>query len=289
MNKKNYITPSSLEEVLGILSKKNGKSTVIAGGTDLIIRMRSQSIELGNIVDLRLLPLDYIKVEGDFILLGACVKHNAVIESQLLSKYCPALIEAAKQIAGPSIRNQGTIGGNLVNASPAADLAPPLLIYDTSVVLVKAGSKREVPLTDFFISPGETILADDEILTEVRIPVIYSNTAAKFIKLGKRNAMTISVVTTAVRLTMDQMGHISQARIALGAVSSKPIRAKQAEEILKGKFPSVELFIEAGQIAGRESSPVSDIRASAEYRRKMVSVLTKRALVTAWNEIRKEV
>jgi carbon-monoxide dehydrogenase medium subunit len=289
LDEKKYIAPASIKEALNILSKKNGRTTIIAGGTDLIPRMRSQDIKPGKIVDLRSLALDYIKVEGDYICLGACVTHDGIVESELLSKYCPALVEAASEIADPPIRNRGTVGGNLVNASPAADLAPPLLIYDASVFLIKKGLERVVPLMEFFIGPGETILADGELLTEIHIPVISSNTAAKYIKLGNRNAMSISVVTTAVRLTMDPKGRISQARIALGAVSSKPIRAEKAEETLKGKLPSSDLFIEVGQIAGSECSPISDIRASAEYRRKMISVLTKRALEIVWNEIRKEV
>lgn len=288
MNNKNYFVPVSIEKTLSILSKQNGKTTIIAGGTDLIPRVRSQKIELGRIIDLRLLPLNYIEVVGECIRLGACVTHNTIVESELLTEYCPALVEAANAIAGPPIRNRGTVGGNLVNASPAADLAPPLLVYDAHVVLIKTGSERVVPLTKFFIGPGETILADDEILTEVRIPMVSSETAAKFIKLGKRNAMTISLVTVAARLTMAQQGYINQARIALGAVSSTPMRAEKAEEALKGELPSVELFEKAGLVAGRETAPISDVRASAEYRRKMVSVLTRRALIAVWNSLGEE-
>lgn len=284
MNKPDYLAPTSLEEALETMGQQTEGVQIIAGGTDLVPRMRSRVIEPKLLVDLRLLNLDGIEKTADGIRIGASATHTDILESDLLAEHCPALCEAAADIAGPPIRNRGTVGGNLVNASPAADLAPPLLVYDAVVILAKAGSKREIPLVDFFTGPGQTVLAADELLTEIRIPPVPPNTTSKFIKLGKRKAMAVAVVSAAARLTIDQAGKISQARIALGSVAPTPIRARKAEASLEGQSPSSDLFTEAGQIARSESSPISDIRASGSYRKKMVAVLTRRALEAAWQQ-----
>lgn len=284
MNKPDYLAPTSLEEALETVGQQTEGVQIIAGGTDLVPRMRSRVIEPKLLVDLRLLNLDGIEKTADGIRIGASATHTDILESDLLAEHCPALCEAAADIAGPPIRNRGTVGGNLVNASPAADLAPPLLVYDAVVILAKAGSKREIPLVDFFTGPGQTVLAADELLTEIRIPAVPPNTTSKFIKLGKRKAMAVAVVSAAARLTIDQAGKISQARIALGSVAPTPIRARKAEASLEGQSPSSDLFTEAGQIARSESSPISDIRASGSYRKKMVAVLTRRALEAAWQQ-----
>lgn len=284
MNKPDYLAPTSLEEALETVGQQTEGVQIIAGGTDLVPRMRSRVIEPKLLVDLRLLNLDGIEKTADGIRIGASATHTDILESDLLAEHCPALCEAAADIAGPPIRNRGTVGGNLVNASPAADLAPPLLVYDAVVILAKAGSKREIPLVDFFTGPGQTVLAADELLTEIRIPAVPPNTTSKFIKLGKRKAMAVAVVSAAARLTIDEAGKISQARIALGSVAPTPIRARKAEASLEGQSPSSDLFTEAGQIARSESSPISDIRASGSYRKKMVAVLTRRALEAAWQQ-----
>lgn len=281
MNKPDYLAPSTLEEALETLGEQNDGTQIIAGGTDLVPRMRSRVVEPALLVDLRLLNLDGIELTADGIRIGASATHTDILESALLAEQCPALSEAAADIAGPPIRNRGTVGGNLVNASPAADLAPPLLVYDALVILAKAGSTREIPLVDFFTGPGQTELAADEILTEIRIPAVPPNTTSKFIKLGKRKAMAVAVVSVAARLTLDGAGQISGARIAMGSVAPTPMRAPQAEAALEGQSPSVELFKKAAEIAKTESAPISDIRASGDYRKKMVAVLTRRALEAA--------
>jgi carbon-monoxide dehydrogenase medium subunit len=285
MNKPDYLAPQTLTEALDILRQQAEDVHIIAGGTDLVPRMRSRVVEPMLLVDLRLLGLGGINSTGDGIRIGAGATHTDILESALLAEHCPALGESAADIAGPPIRNRGTVGGNLVNASPAADLAPPLLVYDAQVILEKAESKRKIPLVDFFSSPGQTVLAPDEILTEIHIPLPLVNTTSKFIKLGKRKAMAVAVVSVAARLTLDEAGNISQARIALGSVAPTPIRAHRAEAALEGKSPSVDLFTEAGQIAKNESTPISDIRASGDYRKKMVAVLTRRALEAAWQQL----
>ncbi len=285
MNKPDYLAPQSLSEALRTIGEKPTGVHIIAGGTDLIPRMRSGVVEPSLLVDLRLLGLDGIEMSGDGILIGASTTHTEVLESALLAKYCPALVESAKDIAAPPIRNRGTVGGNLVNASPSADLVPPLLVYDALVVLANPDFEREVPLTEFFIGPGRTVLDADEILTEVRIPAIPKRTSSAFVKLGKRRAMAIAVVSAAARLTLDEAGIITQARIALGSVAPTPIRATKAEASLIGQTPNADCLAEAGQIASTEAVPISDLRASGEYRAKMIAVLTRRALAACWQRI----
>ncbi len=285
MNKPDYLAPRSLAEALKALGEKPNGVQIIAGGTDLIPRMRSGVVEPSLLVDLRLLGLDGIEMHGNGIRMGASTTHTGVLESALLAEYCPALVESAKDIAGPPIRNRGTVGGNLVNASPAADLAPPLLVYDALVVLAQSDFESEVSIAEFFTGPGQTMLAMGEILTEVRIPAIPKRTSSAFIKLGKRRAMAIAVVSAAARLTLNEVGVITQARIALGSVAPTPIRSMKAEASLIGQTPNADLFAEAGQIASTEVTPISDLRASGEYRGKMVAVLTRRALAACWKRI----
>jgi carbon-monoxide dehydrogenase medium subunit len=285
MNRPDYLAPQTLSEALEAIEQQTDGVQIIAGGTDLIPRMRARMVAPSLLVDLRLLGLDGIEIVEEEIRIGTRTTHTDILESELLAEQCPALVEATKDIAGPPVRNRGTIGGNLVNASPAADLAPPLLIHDAKVILVKANVEREVPLAEFFTGPGQTVLAKDEILTEIRMALIPQNTASKFIKLGKRKAMAIAVVSAAARLTLDEAGKIAQARIALGSVAPIPLRAIKAEGVLTGQVPSETLFAEAGQVASSEANPISDLRASGEYRKKMVAVLTRRALMSAWQKL----
>jgi carbon-monoxide dehydrogenase medium subunit len=245
MNKPDYLAPQTLAEALDALGKHPHGVQLIAGGTDLVPQMRSKMVQPELLVDLRLLGLEGIEMTGDGIRIGARATHTDILESDLLAEHCPALVESAADIAGPPIRNRGTVGGNLVNASPAADLAPPLLVYDAQAVLASSRGERSVPLEEFFTGPGGTVLSDDEILTEVYIPPVAPNSSSKFIKLGKRKAMAVAVVSVAARLTLDDSGSISQARVALGSVAPIPMRALKAEAVLEGHPPSAELFAEA--------------------------------------------
>jgi carbon-monoxide dehydrogenase medium subunit len=288
MGKPEYLAPQTLEEALETLARQSEGVKIIAGGTDLIPRLRSGILRPNVLVDLRKLPLDRIETRAGWMHIGARATHTDLLTSELFAYHCPALVEAAKEIAGPPIRNRGTVGGNLVNASPAADLSLPLLVYDACVMLVKAGSQREVLLEDFFTGPGQTVITADEILTEICLPMPPSRTSSSFIKLGKRKAMAIAVSSVATRLTLDADGKIAQARIALGSVAPRPLRAKTAESLLINNAPGIELFAGAAHAASMESSPISDLRASADYRKQMVAVLTRRSLLVCWQRLERE-
>jgi carbon-monoxide dehydrogenase medium subunit len=274
-----YTAPLTLEDALRLKKELGTDARVIAGGTDLILKMRDEVYSPRQLIDLQKLSLDSISLEPDHVAVGCNVTHSRLLASADVNELYPALVEACREFAGPPIRNRGTIGGNIVNASPAADLVPSLMVYDARVVLTSFGNAREVALAEFFEGPGQTVMAPDEILTEVRLAKMSPATAATFIKLGQRRSMAISMVSVATRLTLDDNGSISAARIVLGSVAPTPIHASTAEKSLQGNAPSVDLLRHAATMAGNEATPISDVRASETYRNNMTEVLVRRALL----------
>lgn len=287
MNGPEYIAPANLGDVLRIKHERGAQARVIAGGTDLILRMRDKVLTPALLIDLKHLSLDTISESGSGIRLGACVTQSQLLADPVIAEQCPALASACREFAGPPIRNRGTVGGNLVNASPAADLVPPLLAYDASVVLTRSSASRELPLSGFFTGPGQTVMSPDEILTEVRLPPLPARTAARFIKLGQRRSMAISIVNLAIRLTLDDSARVSAARIVLGAVAPTPIHAAASEDLLTGQELSVELIALAAKEASGETSAITDVRASKEYRVKMTRVLVRRALESIRDDLQR--
>ncbi len=285
MNNLEYTAPATLEEALRIKKERGANARVIAGGTDLILRMRDKVFSPALLIDLRRTPLDTISLTTDEMRLGAYVDLSQVLASADIARMFSALPSACREFAGPPIRNRGTLGGNIVNASPAADLVPPLMAYDASIVLSSAGGDRVLPLAEFFVGPGQSVIEPEEILTEIRLPVMSSITAAIFIKLGQRRSMAISQVNLTTRLTLDELGTVSDARIVLGAVAPTPIRAFAAEGILTGNRPSDELIERAASQAGQDLTPISDVRASRAYRERMTEVLVRRALRATRDEL----
>jgi carbon-monoxide dehydrogenase medium subunit len=285
MNVLDFTAPATLEEALRIKQQRGADARVIAGGTDLILRMRDRVLSPALLIDLRRTSLDAISLTSDEMRLGAYVDMSQVLASADIERMFPALPSACREFAGPPIRNRSTLGGNIVNASPAADLVPPLIAYDASIVLSCAGGDRVLPLAEFFVGPGQSVIEPEEILTEIRLPVMPSITAATFIKLGQRRSMAISQVNLATRLTLDESATVSDARIVLGAVAPTPIRAPAAEGILTGKQLSDELLEQAAGQAGQEISAIADVRASQAYREQMVEVLVRRALRATRDEL----
>jgi len=280
-----YTAPATLEDALSIKGSYGADARVIAGGTDLILRMRDRVYSPKMLLDLRRLALDTMSLRNGEMRLGAYLSHAQILASSELAAVFPALVEACRPFAGPPIRNRGTVGGNLVNASPAADLVPPLMAYDASVLLVSSKGQRLVPLIEFFTGPGKTVLQADEILTEIRLPLPPPRTAAHFSKLGQRQSMAISIVNLAVRLSLDTAGSVVSARIVLGSVAPTAIRALSAERILQGNALSSERISQAAVEAGGEIAPIDDVRSSKAYRNRVTEVLVRRALSAAWNEL----
>jgi carbon-monoxide dehydrogenase medium subunit len=280
-----YTAPATLADALSIKGSYGADARVIAGGTDLILRMRDKVYTPKMLLDLRRLGLNTMSRCNDEMHLGAFLSHAQILASSELMAVFPALVEACRPFAGPPIRNRGTVGGNLVNASPAADLVPPLMAYDASVLLVSSTGQRLVPLTGFFTGPGKTVLQADEILTQIRLPLPAPRTAAHFFKLGQRRSMAISVVNLAARLTLDAAGTVDVARICLGSVAPTAIRALGAEGILQGSALSSERIGQAADAASAEISPIDDVRSSKDYRKHVTGVMVRRALTAVWSEL----
>jgi carbon-monoxide dehydrogenase medium subunit len=279
-----YFTPDSVEEACQLLSKYGPKAMAIAGGTDIVVKMKKEVLAPEILVSIGHLPelkkIEYVPGKG--VVIGAGVTHNEVQNSKILQEKYLSVCEAAHQMANNQVRNLGTIGGNISNAVPSADMPPILIALDTTVKIVGSKKERTLPLEDVFKGPNQTVLEHDELITEFVIPD-GSFTGSTYLKFGLRASGALAVVGVAASVQMDG-GVIKDARIVLGAVSPVPLRAKEAENLLKGKQASEELFEEAGVIASGECRPISDIRASAEYRRDMVRVFTRRALLKAVNE-----
>lgn len=276
-----YHRPTELREALELLHEFKAGCKIIAGGTDLIPAARrgrvTSSVHL-HIIDISAIKdLEYIIKDNDTIRMGPLTRLSEIEVSSLVKEHVPMLAYAASQVGSLQIRNLGTIGGNLCNASPAADTAPPLLAVDAKVNVRSIDNQRLVPLKEFFAGPGETILAPGEILAEVQIPVTEPTAGSCFIKLGRRNAFTLSIVSVATLVKVkDEV--FDEVRIALGAVAPTPIRALKAEEYLIGQKASEEVIDEGARAVTSEVEPISDVRASAEYRKDMSYILAKRAI-----------
>jgi carbon-monoxide dehydrogenase medium subunit len=279
-----YYMPASVQEACALLAEKGPAAKVLSGGTDLLNKMKHGLTAPEVLISLKQLDqltgIEYVPGKG--VVIGARATHNAICNSSLLQEKYLSLCEAAHHMANNQVRNVGTIGGNIVNAVPSADLPPILIALGASITLVGTKGERVMALEDFFVGPGQTRIAQDEIVTEIVIPD-QPLTGSTYIKFGLRRSGALAVVGVAVAVTME--GDICKdARIALGAVAPVPMRAKKAEAMLIGKAVSAELLEEVGVCASTECKPISDIRGSEEYRRDMVRVFTKRALRKAIDE-----
>lgn len=279
-----YYAPKNVAEACRLLAKFGTRAKVLAGGTDLLHKMKHEQMAPEVVVSLKnlsqLKKIGYKKGEG--VIIGAGATHNEIACSELLQKKYLSVCETAHNMANNQIRNKGTVGGNIVNAVPSADLPPILIALEAKVKLVGTQGERILPLEEVFTGVHSTVIETDEILTEVIIPD-QTTTGSTYIRFGLRRSGALAVVSVAVAVTVED-GVRQNVRIALGAAAPVPMRAKQAEELLKGKEVSDELLEEAGVVASREAKPRSSIRGSEEYRRDLIRVLTRRALKKAINE-----
>jgi aerobic carbon-monoxide dehydrogenase medium subunit len=272
--------PTSVADAV-ILARTLGEGArFLAGGTDLIVQLSKKRAAPEHLIDLGgLAELSRIDEQPDSFVLGALTTHKAIERFPAFQGALVALSEAARVVGGHQIRNRGTVGGNIVNASPAADLVLPLLALDAEITLAGPEGTRAMNLQDFLLGPGRTARQPDELLSSVRFAKLPAATATSFLKAGRRRAMEISVVCVVARLTLDARDSACRdARIALGAVDAKALRAHPAEQMLEGRAPELDLFREAGRLAATNCAPISDVRASADHRRRLVAVLVARAL-----------
>ena len=273
-----YLVPKTIEEALKLLSQYDeGECKVIAGGQSLIILMKQRLLTPKYLIDIKgLSDLDYIKLDDkQGLKIGALATHRSIEKSPVIQNGFSVLAEMEQNISSVETRNWGTIGGNVSHGDPGGDPVPVLIALNAKLKMTSLSGERTVDAENFTLDYFETALRHDELLAEIQIPSIPPNTGVKFTKYSQI-AGDYANASVAVLITLDKNEICDNVRIALGSVGIAPMRAKKAEEILKGKKISDDLLAEAGQIASEESSPTSDAEVSEEYKRELVRVLVKR-------------
>jgi aerobic carbon-monoxide dehydrogenase medium subunit len=277
-----YLEPESIEEALAFLSKYNGKSKIMAGGTDLILQIRNKAIKPEYVIDItRISGLDYITFDDQWGLrLGALTTIRALETSVELQRKYPIISQAASQLGSVAIRNVATVGGNLCNALPSAETSQALVALSAHVRMIGPRGERILPLEGFFTGVGKTLLQPDEVLLEILVPELTPHTSGIYIKHSPRGPIDLAIVNITVLMTMEPDQKVCRdAKIVLGAVSSTPLRARKAENVLKGNRVDGALIDRAAQVASDEAHPRhGSIRGSFEYKKEMVRVLTGRAI-----------
>ncbi|MEA3376498.1 MAG: xanthine dehydrogenase family protein subunit M [Chloroflexota bacterium] len=273
------LMPQTLPEALDMLGGYAPDALPVAGGTNLIPDMRGGKRTPGVVVNVAgLEELEGIRREDGYLVIGSGVTIAELLESSLIDEHAPVLRQAAEVFANPLVRNRATVGGNLGNASPAADAAPPLLVLDAEVKLVSAGESRWVPLEDFFVGVCDTICRHVELMAAIRTPVPAPGSFGRFRKLALRKSTAISVVSVAVQMTFNHAGRCEDVAIALGAVAPTPIRAYDAEAVLRGEALTPQVIEEATRSACDAARCIGDVRSSAGYRERVTGVLVRRLL-----------
>ena len=276
MNKFDYYQPESLKEAYRLMEKLEGKARYIAGGTDIIWRIKQNAIQADALISLRgIESLKGINPNNGLTLGGMALFRDMERDSDLCREY-PALAQAVSLLANPQVRNVATVGGNLCNAAPSADCAPPLLVMEVDLVIEGPGGQREVRIEDFFTGPGQTCLDRTEVLAQIKIPKPEPGAATMFLKTG-RVTQDIAIVNAAALLVME--GKVCRkCRLAVGAVAPVPLRLKNVEKIVEGEEIGPDLLDRVGEMVEREVSPITDVRSTEEYRRTVSGVLIKRAI-----------
>ena len=271
------LQPTSLTEALDALAS-TPDARPIAGGTSLLVNLRDGRETIGRLVDLgRVAELRGIEVREGELILGALTPITALIDSPLVAEHAPILRDAAMTFASPLVRNRATVSGNLADASPAADMAPPLLALGAHLALASAEGTRSLPLETFFEGVRRTALRPGELITAIRIPVAEPHVRTGYRKLGLRKADAISVISVAIAAAIRD-GRCSGARIALGAVAPTPLLAESAAAALEGQALTPEAIANAAACSAKACSPIDDVRSTAAYRKRTVETLVRRLL-----------
>jgi carbon-monoxide dehydrogenase medium subunit len=302
-----YYRPATIQEALGLMERFNGDAVYIAGGTDVMVLMRQKKLRPKALISLRNIK-ELIRKEE--LTIGAGVTHREIQQDDAIRKRFSALHDAVCRLGSTQIRNVATIGGNICNAAPSADTACPLLVLDAEAVLVGTGGERRIPLDDFFVSPGKTLLQGGEILKEFTLPAPAGNMGSAYIKHTRRNAMDLPIIGVGARVTVnrndlrcrdmicatarsselltyfaDEELKCEDIRIAMGVVAPRPVRAKAAEAALMGRVITADTVAGAAEIAAAEATPRDSVRGEAWYRREMVKVLVQRAIMKSIDRV----
>ena len=273
------LSPSSLQEALSLCAKYKEKAQVLAGGTDLVVQIKKNAVDPDILIGLEDVPeLNFISLEENGLNIGAMTTVSAIEQSEVIRSRFPILSSAASMLATPLVRKKATIGGNLCNASPSADLVPALLVLGASLKIRSAAGERIVKVEEFFKGPRQTVLAPGELLTRIVIPAPAGNTKGVYLKTRRTEGADLALVGVAVMTTMDQ-GKIGEIKIGLGAVAPTPIRARETEKRLRGRAVDERSLDEICINATSEACCISDVRCTAGYRDRLIGVLLKRAIL----------
>ncbi|MBI4318616.1 MAG: xanthine dehydrogenase family protein subunit M [Chloroflexi bacterium] len=282
-----YVEPATIPELLALLAKHGEEAKVMAGGQSLIVMMREELVNPKVVIGLRGLPeLTGINDRaGEGLILGAMATHRAVEKSGIVQERCRVLSQMETMVASVQVRNKGTIGGAVCHAAPDGDPSPCLLALGASAIVAGSKGQREVPLDGFFVDTFQTALRADEVLTALCVPALSPRTGASYVKFSARKALDPSIVSVAVAITLGSDGVCQEARIALSGAGPVPARAKRAEGMLKGEKPQGSLIKQVAAAVAEETKPISDFRASSEYRRVLARVLSTRAIDEALAQV----
>lgn len=273
-----YRQPKTETELFRILECHGETAALYAGGTDLLIHLRSGKVMPQMLLDIKRLPfMQQVREEEGMLSIGASCSFHQLHNDFRVKKWAPSLAKACQLVGSVQIRLKGTIGGNIQTASPAGDGLNALWGLDATVVLLSKGGLRRVPISEFITGPRQTALVSQEVISRIEIPKRES-TREGFFKVGRRNALAISVVNGMVLMETDDQGTIIDARISLGCVGPTPLRITRAEEIIKGSFPDAELLSRIEQVVQDDVQPISDGRASADYRRYVAGIYVSRKI-----------
>ena len=276
-----YVAAQTIPEAVAVLDEKGQHARILAGGTDLIVQVREAKRAVDWMVDIKAIPevnvLTHDAQNG--LRLGAAVPCYEIYDVEAIRENFPALVDATKIIGGTAIQGRAGVGGNLCNASPAADCIPPLIVHNATCVIAGPGGERELPVAEFCTAPGQTALERGEMLVELKVPQPPSNASSYYLRFIPRNEMDIAVVGAGAAVTLDAAKEkIVSARIALAAVAPTPLFAEEASALLAGREISDEAIDEAAAAAQAIARPISDMRGTAEQRTHLVGVLTRRAV-----------
>lgn len=279
-----FYSPSTLDEALKLLSEYREDAKVLAGGHSLIPLMKLRLATPKHVIYLGgIRELEYIKESDGEILLGALTRHNDVENSPVVRSKCPLLSETASRIGDLQVRNMGTIGGSLAHADPAADYPAAVLALEGEIVARRIGGSRTIKAHEFFRGAFETALSPDELITEVRVPVLQGRYGSAYEKIASK-ANDYAIAGAAALIVLDEEGKCVKARVGLTGVFRTPVRARGVEEELEGKKLSEDVIMNASKRASEGPEPLSDVKASSDYRRYLATVATKRALLRAFSQ-----
>lgn len=283
MNNFKMLHPTTLQEALQDLATAGEEAVLIAGGTDLIVKMKDEIISPSTLIDISSVQeMQGIAVKGDYLQIGSAATMTEIAESEPVKEHGFCLSQGAGEVGSTQIRNRATIGGNIGNASPAADTVPCLVALGAYATIAGQEGTKEVPVEELFVGPGQTILKPTEVITSVAFPLAGENETSFYVKLGKRKAQAISVVNVAVSLKLDEgRKTFAGVRIALGSVAPTVVRAKEAEEWLSGQEVIRDNIATAASLVEKNVNPISDVRASAEYRKQVSGQLVFKAIYEA--------